>query len=107
MDLAIARLVLSLAFGIGIGIIMALIFHKEDLAHDKATDALFAGQAKMRRTAFIFLLALTVLLVAVLFNSASSSSPILRLISRWQGRAASRIFSLILYHLTPLRVKKA
>ncbi len=68
MDLAIARLVLSLAFGIGIGIIMALIFHKEDLAHDKATDALFAGQAKMRRTAFIFLLALTVLLVAGTFQ---------------------------------------
>ncbi|MFT5301686.1 MAG: uncharacterized membrane protein YraQ (UPF0718 family), partial [Mariniblastus sp.] len=31
MDLAIARLVLSIVFGIGIGLIMASIFHKEDL----------------------------------------------------------------------------
>ena len=56
MDLAIARLVLSLTFGIGVGIIMALIFHKEDTEHDKATDAMFAGQAAMRSSAIIFLL---------------------------------------------------
>ena len=49
MDLAIARLVLSLAFGIGIGLIMAFLFRDADIAHDKATDALFAGQASMRR----------------------------------------------------------
>ena len=30
LDLAVARLVLSIAFGIGVGIIMALIFSKED-----------------------------------------------------------------------------
>src|SRR5512139_2992000 len=33
-DLAIARLTLSLAFGIGIGMIMALIFRHEDAEHD-------------------------------------------------------------------------
>src|SRR5512145_1577109 len=56
-DLAFARLSLSLAFGIGIGLIMALIFHRDDTAHDKATDAMFAGQNKvMRRTALVFLL---------------------------------------------------
>src|SRR3972149_3787434 len=43
VDLAIARLVLSLFFGIGIGMIMALIFSREDLAHDKASDSLFAN----------------------------------------------------------------
>jgi len=43
MDLAIARLVLSLAFGIGIGIVMAIIFRREDAEHDAATDAMFAG----------------------------------------------------------------
>src|SRR5512139_3257297 len=43
-DLAIARLTLSLAFGIGIGMIMALIFRHEDAEHDEATDTLFAGQ---------------------------------------------------------------
>lgn len=68
MDLAIARLVLSIAFGIGVGIIMALIFHKEDLAHDKATDAMFAGRASMRRATMIFLLLLVALLVAGTFQ---------------------------------------
>lgn len=68
MDLAIARLVLSLAFGIGVGIIMALIFRKEDAEHDKATDALFAGQASMRKASVIFLLALVILLIVGTFQ---------------------------------------
>jgi uncharacterized membrane protein YraQ (UPF0718 family) len=68
MDLAIARLILSIAFGIGVGIIMALIFKKEDAQHDKATDTLFAGQASMRKAAVIFLLILVVLLVAGTFQ---------------------------------------
>lgn len=63
-DLAFARLFLSLAFGIGIGIIMALIFRHEDLEHDKATDTLFAAQGKMRRVALIFLLVLVSLLLS-------------------------------------------
>ncbi len=64
VDLAIARLVLSLAFGIGIGIIMALIFRHEDVEHDKATDTMFAAQGKMRRVALIFLLVLVSLLLS-------------------------------------------
>lgn len=68
MDLAIARLVLSIAFGIGVGIIMALIFYKEDLAHDRATDAMFAGQASMRRGTVIFLLLLVALLIVGTFQ---------------------------------------
>src|SRR3972149_3410614 len=58
-DLAFARLFLSLAFGIGIGMIMALIFSRADAAHDQSTDALFAGRNKgMRTAALIFLLVL-------------------------------------------------
>jgi uncharacterized protein len=64
VDLAIARLILSLAFGIGIGIIMALIFRHEDVEHDKAADAMFAAQGKMRRVALIFLLVLVSLLLS-------------------------------------------
>jgi uncharacterized protein len=63
-DLAIARLTLSLAFGIGIGMIMALIFRKDDAAHDKATDTMFAAQASMRRVALVFLLVLVTLLLS-------------------------------------------
>jgi uncharacterized membrane protein YraQ (UPF0718 family) len=68
MDLAIARLVLSIAFGIGVGMIMALIFYKEDLEHDQATDAMFAGQASMRRATVIFLLLLVALLIVGTFQ---------------------------------------
>jgi len=68
IDLAIARLVLSIAFGIGIGVIMALIFHKEDVEHDQATDAMFAGQASMRRATVIFLLLLVALLIVGTFQ---------------------------------------
>jgi len=64
-DLAFARLFLSLVFGIGIGLIMALIFSKSDLAHDKATDEMFAGQRGkgMNRAALGFLLILVALLL--------------------------------------------
>ena len=68
MDLAIARLVFSIAFGIGIGILMALIFHKDDLAHDQATDAMFAGSAAMRPAALTFLLIMVALLVIGTFQ---------------------------------------
>jgi uncharacterized protein len=68
IDLAIARLVLSISFGIGIGILMALIFHKDDAAHDQATDAMFAGQASMRRASVFFLLLLVALLIVGTFQ---------------------------------------
>ncbi len=64
VDLAFARFFLSLAFGIGIGMIMALIFRKDDAAHDKATDTMFAAQGTMRRAALIFLLVLVTLLLS-------------------------------------------
>jgi hypothetical protein len=67
-DLAIARFVLSLSFGIGIGMIMALIFSRADAAHDEATDALFAARGEMRRAALIFLLVLVVLLLSGTFK---------------------------------------
>ena len=63
-DLALARLFLSLAFGIGIGMIMALIFRRSDVLHDQQTDDVFAGRARMKRGTLIFL----VLLVALLLS---------------------------------------
>ena len=62
-DLALARLFLSLAFGIGIGMIMALIFRRSDAEHDRQTDDLFAARAAVRRGAMIFLLVLVALLL--------------------------------------------
>lgn len=63
-DLAFARLVLSLVFGIGIGMIMALLFRQEDAEHDKASEAMFSAQGKMRRINLIFLLLLVALLLS-------------------------------------------
>ena len=63
-DLAFARLFLSLVFGIGIGLIMALIFRSDDAAHDQATDSAFAVQGPaMHRAALVFLFAWVVLLL--------------------------------------------
>jgi uncharacterized membrane protein YraQ (UPF0718 family) len=58
MDLAIARLLLSLTFGIGVGLIMALIFRREDARHDEATNDPFAvkGRVPTRNWAFVLLL---------------------------------------------------
>ncbi|AVR88031.1 permease [Thauera aromatica] len=64
-DLALARFLLSLTFGIGIGLIMALIFHRDDAAHDRATDTAFGAQgAGMGRMALVFLFVWVALLLA-------------------------------------------
>ncbi|HLE13277.1 MAG TPA: permease [Anaerolineales bacterium] len=63
-DLAFARLFLSLAFGIGIGLILALIFRREDADHDRLTDETFAGSGHLRLPVLVFLLVLVALLLA-------------------------------------------
>ena len=56
VDLAAARFFLSLIFGIGIGLIMALLFRADDMAHDLATDGLFADRGTgMGRVPLVFL----------------------------------------------------
>ena len=62
-DFAIARVVLSLAFGIGIGMIMALLFHSSDTAR-LANGAIFAGGEGITRRTVVFLIALIALLIA-------------------------------------------
>lgn len=62
-DFAIARVVLSLCFGIGIGMIMALLFHRDDAARLANAEAFVAGEGISRR-AVIFLGALIALLIA-------------------------------------------
>lgn len=97
MDLAIARLVLSITFGVGIGIIMALIFHKEDAAHDKATDALFAGQASMRKSSLIFLLVLVALLVVGTFQIDVLKAAYVQvdLSAKWVNNLQESLFRLV------------
>lgn len=63
-DLAFARFFLSLTFGIGIGLIMALIFRDEDIAHDEAADAMFSGKGVMNRYSLTLLGVLVALLLS-------------------------------------------
>ncbi|MGC8781428.1 MAG: permease [Anaerolineae bacterium] len=65
MDIAIARIVLAIAFGIGIGLIMALIFRQDDIARDAAggPDA-FAMSASVPRASWLLLALLVFLLIA-------------------------------------------
>lgn len=62
-DLALARLILSLVFGIGIGMIMALIFSREDAAHAAAADTGFIGQGGLEARTVIFLAMMVALLI--------------------------------------------
>ena len=63
-DLAFARLFLSLAFGIGIGMIMAFIFRRSDISHDEAVDTSFTEKGGMRPAPIAFLLILIALLLS-------------------------------------------
>ena len=89
-DLAFARLFLSLAFGIGIGLIMALIFSRADAAHDSATDALFAAQKGkgMRPAALAFLLVLVALLLSGTLKLDFLTGSYAQVNLPWSGAAA-------------------
>ena len=65
-DLAAARFLLSLAFGIGIGLTMAMLFRADDAVRDQSADTLFAGDepGRMSRPALAFLAAWVALLLA-------------------------------------------
>ena len=63
-EFAFARFVLCLLFGIGIGMLMAVLFWRDDARHDAQTDALFAEQARIGTAATGVLLSLVAVLIA-------------------------------------------
>src|SRR5512136_1366245 len=77
-EFALARIVLSLTFGIGIGMIMALIFSREDQAHAESADTGFVGAEGLTARTIMFLVLMVGLLifgtlqVRVLLNAYSS-----------------------------------
>jgi uncharacterized protein len=58
LDIAVARIVLSAVFGIGIGLIMAFIYRRDDSAHSQATSGAFSSGASIGRGPLVFLLLL-------------------------------------------------
>ncbi|HEY0845064.1 MAG TPA: permease [Noviherbaspirillum sp.] len=65
-DLALARLALSLVFGIGIGLLMATVFQRDEIRRLQTPDASFAARHgdNMRPAALLFLIAWVILLLA-------------------------------------------
>lgn len=63
-DFAFARFLLCLLFGIGIGLLMAMIFWRDDALHDAQTDSLFSAQARIGPAATGLLLSLVAVLIA-------------------------------------------
>jgi uncharacterized protein len=62
-DFMLARIILSLIFGIGIGLIMALIFSRQDIAHAAANDESFVGGEGLKKRTIIFLVLMVALLI--------------------------------------------
>lgn len=64
IEFAVARFILCLLFGIGIGLLMAMLFWRDDATHDAQTDALFAEKASVGPAATGLLLSMVTLLIA-------------------------------------------
>ncbi len=66
MDIALARVVLSILFGVGIGLVMAGVFRKDDAAHDAATSAVdaFAQEGRVPGRTWVFFGLLLSILIA-------------------------------------------
>jgi hypothetical protein len=69
LDIAVARVLLSAIFGIGIGLIMAFIFRRDDaraaaqVRNQAATGGAFGAGASIKRASLIFLLLLLAVLI--------------------------------------------
>jgi uncharacterized membrane protein YraQ (UPF0718 family) len=59
LDIAVARIILSAVFGIGIGLIMAFIYRRDDQAHNQQTSSgAFGAGGRIKGAAVVFLLLL-------------------------------------------------
>jgi uncharacterized membrane protein YraQ (UPF0718 family) len=89
MDIALARIVLSIVFGIGIGLLMAWFFRTDDEAHNDATSgrrALAQGARVPGRTWVFFLLLLSVLIAGTLqVGLLTNSYAVFTLPGSWAG----------------------
>jgi uncharacterized membrane protein YraQ (UPF0718 family) len=88
-DFAIARIVLALCFGIGIGMLMALIFHREESARTAANGAFVAGGGIPRRN-LLFLAVLVALLIAGTLKIEWLTAPLFSTVLPWDGASSAQ-----------------
>ena len=85
-DFAIARIVLALCFGIGIGLLMALIYRRDDAART-ASNAAFADgghdSVTIARQTLVFLAVLVALLIAGTLKVDWLSAPVFSSVLPW------------------------
>ena len=89
-DLAIARIVLALCFGIGIGLLMALLFRRGDTERTAANAAAFAGGEEISRRALVFLGTLVALLIAGTLKVGWLDATLLSSVVPWDGVATAQ-----------------
>jgi len=65
MDFTLARLVLSVVFGIGIGLIMAFMYRRDDQERESSA---FSSEAKANRAIWVFLALLVTVLIVGTFQ---------------------------------------
>ena len=89
-DFAIARIVLALCFGIGIGLLMALLFRRGDAERTAANAAAFAGGEGISRKTLIFLGTLVALLIAGTLKVDWLNATMLTSSLPWDGAATAQ-----------------
>lgn len=88
-DFAIARIVLALCFGIGIGLLMALLFHREESARTAANGA-FAATGGIPRKNLLFLAVLGALLIAGTLKIEWLTAPLFSTVLPWESASSAQ-----------------
>lgn len=104
-DFAIARIVLALTFGVGIGMIMAILFQRGEAARLAGSEA-FSGGERISGKALIFLAMLVALLLAGTLKLDFSERCCSAVSSLGQGRTPFSRFSIVWYPSTRPRGRK-
>jgi uncharacterized membrane protein YraQ (UPF0718 family) len=99
MDIALARIALSIVFGISIGLLMAWFFRQDDEAHDAVTNGgrgLTQGAKVPWHTWVLFVLLLGVLIAGTLqVGLLTNSYATLNLPGSWAGEFQARLDSVV------------